>query len=332
MTKKIDLDCDAIAALYTSGKSANEIGDIFDVSNVTILKRLKAHGVNIRDRFNCKMPPHGLDYANATYRNAKWLQYQYHELGLTQDEIAKLCDTNFGVIASWMRRLDVRRRTITESAATRANHVEMTNYFENFLSGLLMGDGYMDSRSNITAFYSHADKHKHYIKCLRKEFDLFGVERTGKIRERDTIVFGCPSRAYDFYTKSYVEFLPLYKKWYVNRKKIVPQDLFLNRTVCLNWYIGDGCLSNHPSGNSSISLFTNSFSKKDVLLLINKLAEIEILATRQSSRNTIRISTRSTPKFLDYIGPCPEEIWQCYGYKWDLTRSKAQWEAEFAHA
>jgi hypothetical protein len=57
------------------------------------------------------------------------------------------------------------------------------------------------------------------------------------------------------------------------------------------------------------------FPVADIDFLVDKLNALGFKSTRQPYRNVIHISSKSTPDFLDYIGPCPTA---CYSYKWEL--------------
>jgi len=328
----ISMDSGEIARLYKSGLSADRIGEKLGVSSNTIFRRLNEHGVDRRTPNEINIQHIGIDIANDTYRNKGWLVNQYCRNNMSQEEMAKMCGVNRASILKWMRRHGVDARSVSDQSLLRANSVLLCDENTDFIDGLLLGDGCLIRKSNISAKYSHADKHSAYIIWLLDKIESFGISQSGKIRMRETQAMGYRSVAYDFNTKSYIELLDIYKRWYIDGKKRVPQDLCLSKTSCMNWYIGDGCLkiSKQRSGRPSIVLYTNGFLKNDVLLLIEKLMEIGICAVRQPSRNTLRLNHENTLKFLDYIGPCPEPIWHCYGYKWDLTRTKKEWEAEFA--
>jgi len=61
---------------------------------------------------------------------------------------------------------------------------------------------------------------------------------------------------------------------------------------------------------------TDCFTRKEVDFLceiINILGNFE--ARQQGTRNVIYIPVKNTPKFLDFISPCPV---QCFEYKWKL--------------
>jgi hypothetical protein len=93
--------------------------------------------------------------------------------------------------------------------------------------------------------------------------------------------------------------------------------------TCKFWYIDDGCLKKDKYSN--ITLWTNAFNKKQqeqiLLSQLNKLGfEARLYKTKAKSGKTqwyIYIPRRNIQKFLDYIGPCPKELKNCFGYKWN---------------
>ncbi|GAH48227.1 unnamed protein product, partial [marine sediment metagenome] len=114
------------------------------------------------------------------------------------------------------------------------------------------------------------------------------------------------------------ELLSIWKKWYPNRKKIVPRDIKLTPLTVRQWYIGDGCLVPHNSGRSHIILCTEGFPIADVKWLADKLINLGFKATQYVS-NISHISVYSTEDFLNYLGPCPVKD---YKYKWNYYKRK----------
>ena len=330
MAKKIELDNKEISALYISGKSSCEIGDMMGVSFATVLDRLNVEGVKIRDASNCKQSPCGIFVAERTYRDKDWLEYQYNVLGRTQQEIADECGATRKCVFSAMKRFNIKTRDRgLISHLRQKNQVSLTKRVIEFITGELLGDGTIEISSNYAARYTHVNKHKKYMEWLSGKLLLSGIERTGVLCKKVMDQYKNPCVSYGYGSRSYPEFLPIAKKWYPSGIKIVPRDLCLSPLIARQWFLGDGGLHHHSDARTNIDLHTNGFSKADVLFLVEKLLEIGVVSVRQPSRNTIRINADNAIKFLDYIGPCPEEIWSCYGYKWDLTRSKKEWEAEF---
>lgn len=123
--------------------------------------------------------------------------------------------------------------------------------------------------------------------------------------------------SYKYCSCSYVELLPIHKKWYPKGKKIVPKDIVLTPLTLRQWYIGDGCLIKSKNANPRIRLYTNCFSIKDVEWLRGQLKMLGFKTTRRKINNEISISTYSTKNFIESLGKCPVK---CYQYKFDYGK------------
>lgn len=74
-----------------------------------------------------------------------------------------------------------------------------------------------------------------------------------------------------FLTKSIIELNSYYANWYLNKIKIVPNNLQLNSEIMAIWLCDDGNISIRGKYRFEIRLFTNSFTKDEVLFLIDLL-------------------------------------------------------------
>jgi hypothetical protein len=113
----------------------------------------------------------------------------------------------------------------------------------------------------------------------------------------------------------------MYKKWYKDRKKIIPNDLIINKNVLLGYYLGDGCLEQGKINTSIVHLATYGFEKQDVIKFGKKLIELG-WSIKIGHRNAIRFHFGSSKEFLNFIGKCPQELVEDYGYKWNYKESK----------
>jgi len=329
MANRIELDIDKISELYESGLSCPEISQIVGARPLLISRRLRENGIVMRNNSESHSLKNGTIIGKNTYRNKDWLYNQYHVLEKSQAKIGKEIGTHQVVIHEWMDRLGIPSRSISDSAAINVSHINYTSELNDVLSGLLLGDGHLASYSNLSARYEHSDKHESYAIYLDKLLNGFGIAKSGKIIKRTGKTSGHEFTSYSITTKNYSELLNEQKRWYENRIKIVPTDIVLSPTVCLHWFIGDGCLSTPNRGRKFIVLYTNGFNNKEVPFLINSLNGVGIKSTHMIKENAIRINPDNAIKFLCYIGPAPKEIYCAYGYKWSMTKSKKEWEAKF---
>ena len=198
---------------------------------------------------------------------------------------------------------------------TQVNHCKLSEEATNWINGELLGDGCLKLKSPkpesiYSARFDYGSKYEEYIRYVSDTLSSFGIEQSGKIGKRHS--YNCENPdcyTYHYTSRSYVELLTIYKKWYPNGKKIVPRDIRLTPLTCRQWYIGDGNLK-----GLSVRLFTNSFPISDVEWLIKQLISLGFKATRRRYYNIIGISTCSTKEFLDYMGSCPVN---CYQYKFN---------------
>jgi len=125
---------------------------------------------------------------------------------------------------------------------------------------------------------------------------------------------------YDGRTLAHPDLYQQYLRWYPQndqngqKSKQPPDDVVINKTSVLLWYLGDG--SAVQSDNSiSIRLSTDSFLPEKVIFLANKLKEKDIYCHRNND-NRIYIEAKGIPAFFDLIGM--QSPIKCYDYKFQL--------------
>lgn len=246
------------------------------------------------------------------HQNANFLREKYWKDGLTCPEIGELTNRDSGTILYWMEKLNISRRSksLTNHLMQKNEDINLPQEAKDFIDGELLGDGSINQRSIYSACYSHGSKHEKYLEWLIEKFQSWGIECM-RIRKRECENY----TGYYFATHDYPTFLKFRERFYPDGKKIIPKDIDLFPITLRQFYIGDGGLIKNKSGKYSIKLYTYGFSKEGVLFLIAKLEKLGIETTRQKV-NVIHIGVKSAPKFLEYIGNCPKEIKDIYGYKW----------------
>lgn len=182
---------------------------------------------------------------------------------------------------------------------------------KELIDGLLLGDGSLDKRAK-NARYRHSCKYKEYIEYVIKELSKFGVF-TETIYDKDNGYN--TGRVFQCYSKIHNELTIHYKRWYNNKKKILPSDLILTPLNLLHWYIGDGGFDSDKGYLRQISIAAHSFSFEEREILCNKLRNFD-LKVSNTKNGKINITKKSIPLFLSIIGKCPVE---CYQYKFDTS-------------
>lgn len=136
----------------------------------------------------------------------------------------------------------------------------------------------MRDRSNAFLEINHSYKAKEYVDW--KFSVLKSICRSGpKLRK------GNGSRlAYRFFTRQHPELTQIYKEFYREGRKIVPDDLSLNEQVLSVWFMDDGSRC-----GQSYYLNSQQFSKYEQLALIEKLKLLGLSARLNKDKHYYRI-------------------------------------------
>lgn len=187
------------------------------------------------------------------------------------------------------------------------------------LNGAMLGDGHIGIGGNrsINAKFSYSSNRKDHVDYVFEQFKEYcssGVKYREYFDKRTNKIY----RQYAFVTRQLPQFTEVHRKWYIDKKKIIPSDLILKQKTVLLWYIGDGSLNKN---NGEIILATNCF---DVIqlqeIIIPQLQDFDVnLSFNIKQQPLIRIPRKNVKQFLEYIGSCPFESYQ---YKWNYVEYK----------
>ena len=149
----------------------------------------------------------------------------------------------------------------------------MKNYTEKIneiIQGTLLGDGCIFLNRGKYARYKLTAKDANFINWVRKIFTKSNLKNYSSFDKRN--------RTNILYSSANSLYLSLRKGWYKRdngkTQKIIPRSLKLTSVVLLFWYLGDGSLVRRRNDSNrvpTIVLATNSFSKEDLIFLIEKL-------------------------------------------------------------
>lgn len=256
---------------------------------------------------------------DVNYRDRKWLEEQYIKKELTMQKIAQKCDVALSTIHRWLHRnnIPVQHDRGAHTLSTEAkNDCELNPQVRDFFDGSLLGDGNLVSRSTLSARYQLGQKHREYCQWVDNYLCFFGIKRSGMINKYKGI------QAYQYKTLDYGPLKEIYKKWYPEGKKKVPQNVILNPFSIRHWFIEDGSSWFNNSGTLSIQFATNGFDYKGVKFLSKKLAEI--LHVKQDlihiyEYRGYRISfgePNVVNRFYSYMDNLNNQLGDIYGYKW----------------
>lgn len=248
--------------------------------------------------------------------NAEYLKKLYNNRSAF--DISKILHFSIPTIHKMLKELGINLRTDKErkvlGAKKRLKYVKISDELNNIITGCLLGDGTITNKTNCQAYFKYSDTNKDFIYWLKEQFDKCDID--SKIRfipeHFDKRGF-LNSDSWVFTTKSYVNFLELYNKWYCKIKRI-PNDVLLSQSTLKYWWIGDGYLSKTGGGTIATHGFTfedNEFLKT---LLQNVTKEyIAIYKSNFHNKFFIYLSRRALNDLYIYMGSCPVES---YKYKW----------------
>ena len=181
-------------------------------------------------------------------------------------------------------------------------HIELSKELRQVLDGWMLGDGHM-ALPGQQSFFSHVSKHEEYRDYVSKYLE--------NVPHRKYLYYAMGNTYYRLRTCSTVEFAEIYKKWYKDKKKIIPEDIKLSPLTVNHWFMDDGTMGKR---DKNIILSTNCFTKEECDKLSSQLNDIlNAKDIHQNNRNEIYLSRNSANKFLEYAGECKLD---CFKYKW----------------
>jgi len=186
----------------------------------------------------------------------------------------------------------------------------MSEKEKEIFDGIMISDGSL-SKSRISARLTLGFK---YLKTIEKIIsDLPSVSFLKPWRYESIIDNRTNKKYINFYTKSksYRNLLFEYERWYINKKKIVPNDIKLTPLMCYWWFVCDGFIL-----NNNVYLCTDSFNDNNLELLKNNLIINGFdVSVRKNKR--IYFKKESSINFLNWISE-DIEIQEEYLYKWNI--------------
>lgn len=139
----------------------------------------------------------------------------------------------------------------------------LTRIQKSILVGKLLGDAYIDRHTNNrSVVYGHKVAHQEYINyCI----STLGNISTGVLRSR---ISGYDTSMLDTRTRHDYSFNILTKDWIVNNKKVVPNNIKLDKYSLAFWYMDDGSLSHTELQQDRANFAVCGFTEQDVELLV----------------------------------------------------------------
>lgn len=255
--------------------------------------------------------------------------YCYKKMGLPaiQKELEKRgIKVSVGFLSNRLDEFNIKRRSSSESRRIVSNSPDwekcfLTEHIIGWIDGFLIGDG--------SAVVNH-DKQISKLRCgvLYKEFceymmsglidyKISGPKHSCHVSESSAAFGSNVKGVFSSGTRFHPDIYKVASRWY--RKEIhgkqVPDDVRINATSVMLWYLGDGTVINKDN-TCVVRLSTDSFSKEQIEdILIPKLKYYDIDCTR-TEENRIRVTAKGLSGFFNLIGRTSPV--KCYQYKFNL--------------
>ncbi len=174
----------------------------------------------------------------------------------------------------------------------------LTKFERSIIIGSALGDGYiriMPGRNDAFLEINHSLKAKDYVDYKYQSLKRLVIS-TPKARESNE-----GRNAYRFFTKQHKDITNIYKLFYKNGRKIIPNNLKLDPISLAIWYMDDGS----KSRDRDIYLNTQQFPINEQKKLLNFLRVMGIKARLNKDKKyyRIRILKESIGDFMKIISP-----------------------------
>ena len=243
---------------------------------------------------------------------------------LSQQKVADYFGVSVDTVAANLRNYGIQSHKNKDFASQA--RIVLNEKQQDYLTGALLGDGCLVRNKNgVNAQFCYTSKSFQHVSFVSNPFsDLLYKEGIKHVSYRDKRTDKVYSR-YTMRTVSDKVFTNEYDKWYKDGIKHIPKSLRINPTVCLIWYIGDGCIC-HSTRSESIKLSTQCFqADEQESILLPQLDQFSPrlmkgdVGSNGNRQYHIYIPRTAISDFLNYIGICP---FSDYAYKWETKPYK----------
>ena len=165
---------------------------------------------------------------------------------------------------------------------------------QSLVLGSMLGDGYMRCKTNAHLQVTHSILQRDYVDWKYQELIDLVITPPKSYRGNGKRV------GYRFFTRSLPEFTPIYRKFYINGKKIIPKDISLNQLSLAVWFMDDGSKS-----RKSLYLNTQQFKIEDQKLLLRVLKntfDLKGSLDRDKKYYRIRFNVKDSKNLVKIIG------------------------------
>lgn len=233
---------------------------------------------------------------------------------------------------------------------TTGRSIRLTSTEKEIIEGGILGDGRL-IKNPCGAAFSFSNTKRDLIDwvCNNLARLVISNPRERYVQSRPVIK---SNDCFRFQTATWKDLLALEEQWYQDadqetmcrqpwryRRKQIPKGFQLTPLSGLLWYLGDGSLVHKSKRETSqvIRFATHDLPLSRLIdIVIPQLVQIlrcerNEVATHRDKRAQgypeygfeIYIPARYVPKWLQFIGPCPETI-TSYRYKWDYRHDRVR--------
>uniref|UniRef100_UPI0022373EEB LAGLIDADG endonuclease n=1 Tax=Amoeboaphelidium protococcarum TaxID=1243177 RepID=UPI0022373EEB len=184
----------------------------------------------------------------------------------------------------------------------------------SIIYGSLLGDSTLyNVKGNIRLRLEQ--KNKDYIYFLYNLFKNLGYTNTLPIINKRKN----NNQTYYFYTYTFTSFINIYKDFYINNKKVIPDniELYLTPLALAIWLMDDGAVQ-----KTGLTLSTHCFTYSDILRICNILTikyNLKVTINKDgktkdglNNQYRIRISQNSMENLINIVEPymCPSMMYK----------------------
>jgi hypothetical protein len=166
---------------------------------------------------------------------------------------------------------------------------------KSLIEGCLLGDGYMRCKSNAHLQITHSINQKKYVDFKYQLLKDYVLTPPKSYKGNGGRV------GYRFFTRSLPQLTRFYRRYYKDKKKVIPRDLQLNSFSLAVWFMDDGSKS-----RNSCYLNTQQFSLSDqnyLKLVLQKQFGIKPNLDKDKIYLRLRFSVIDTKKLKKIIQP-----------------------------
>lgn len=218
--------------------------------------------------------------------------------------------------------------------SSSCSHKGFTDYQREIITGILMGDGYIDS-VNRNPRLQVGMISPNYLQYVADKFGVLGgsvtIQKTAaESAEKNRETGFRPNAKKENYSDVYIwrsirhPELHEFAEWYDSGEKVWPEDIELTPTVLKHWYCGDGNWDNHGTNNRIRIEMANEINQKEKVSQLFERVGLPspsnyTICEREDGRKdcTAQFTADQSKELWEYMGdPLPD-----FEYKWPQSNS-----------